>query len=154
MMHSITSTQAQHLAQLVAALRPGWDIPGIRAAIHAAKDRAPADDLALALIRLTRRTDLRTPAVLAEDGPHWLAPDLQQVRDSRRPKCPEHQVDTRVSDGLCPLCLADRKGGDGYEGQGWERDDPDRIEMNRMGAEAVRRAINHARTSRTKEQDQ
>lgn len=146
MMHSITSTQAQLLAQLVAALRPGWDVPGIRAAIHAAKDRAPADDLALALIRLTRRTDLRTPAVLTEDGPHWLAPDLQQVRDSRRPKCPQHQVDTRVSDGLCPLCLADRKGGDGYEGQGWERGDPDRIETNARGARRARAAIRHTPT--------
>jgi len=140
MMRTITSTQAQHLAQFVAALRPGWDVPGIRAAIRAAKDRAPADDLALALIRLTRRTDLRTPAILAQDGPHWLAPDLEQVRDARRAKCAAHHVDTRVSDGLCPFCLADRKAGDGD--QDTRRPlDPERSDIYRRGARRARAAI-------------
>lgn len=142
MRQTISSTQAQYLAQLTHALRPDWDVPGIRAAISRARHRAPADDIALALIRLTRRDDLRTPAILAEDGPHWLAPDLRQVRDSRRPKCPAHLVETRVGDGLCPLCLADVKGGDGNGGEG-RRADPDHLDIYRRGARRARAAIRY-----------
>lgn len=140
---TITDDQARALAQLVALMSGDkrWDIAGVRAAISKARHRAPAAELAIAAIRCATSTDARTPAVIAMDGPHWLAPDMTAPREHRRPKCEVHGVETRITDGLCPMCHADQKGGDGYEGQDWERDDPDRIEMNRMGARRARAAI-------------
>jgi hypothetical protein len=70
---TITDDQARALAQLVAALRPGWDVAGIRAALSNARHIAPAHDLAVAAIRATQG-DARTPAVIGMDGPHWHAP--------------------------------------------------------------------------------
>ena len=59
------------LARFTNCLRADWDIPGIRAAIHAARTLGSREDIAIALIELTKRTDLHTPALLAQDGPHW-----------------------------------------------------------------------------------
>jgi hypothetical protein len=148
-MMPITDTQAQALAQFAATLRPGtptaprWDPPGIRAAIHAAKRRAPAGELAIALIRLAGRDDLRTPALLAEDGPHWVALPFAETHAPQRRKCPTHGIAVRVTDGLCTGCVADRKAADD------NRDDtlaidPDRAETNARGARTVLRAIEAA----------
>ena len=59
------------LARFVHCLRPDWDVPGIRTAIHAARNLDSRESIAHALIALTRRDELRTPALLASDGPHW-----------------------------------------------------------------------------------
>lgn len=156
-MMPITDTQAQALAQFVATLRPGtdhaprWDAPGIRTAIHAAKRRAPAGELAIALIRLASRDDLRTPALLADDGPHWVALPFAATHAPQRRKCPTHGIAVRVTDGLCTGCVADQKAADD------NRDDtltvdPDQAETNARGARTVLRAIHTARTNDTKEQ--
>ncbi len=109
---TITDSQAQALASFVALIHTDWHIPGIRTAIHTAKRRAPADELAIALIRLAGRDDLRTPAVLAQDGPHWHGLETAAARAPQRPKCPAHGLALRVTDGLCVSCLAETKGAD------------------------------------------
>lgn len=147
-MMPITDTQAQALAQFAATLRPGtpqaprWDVPGIRAAIHAAKRRAPAGELAIALIRLTERDDLRTPALLAEDGPHWLALPFAETRTTR-PKCPTHGIAVRLVDGLCTGCVADTKAADDNRTDTLTVDH-DQAATNARGARTVLRAIHTA----------
>ena len=59
------------LAAVMAALHPGWDLPGCAAEIHKARHLAPPDELAHAVIAYAMRADVRTPALLAADGPHW-----------------------------------------------------------------------------------
>lgn len=142
-MMPITDTQAQHLAAFIAALRPDWHIPGTRTAIHTAKRRAPADELAIALIRLTARHDLRTPAVLCEDGPHWHGLETAAARAPRRPKCATHGLALRVEDGMCTSCLGDAKGRDE------NRTDtltvaPEQADRNARGARTVLSAIENA----------
>jgi hypothetical protein len=85
MMHgAITDDQARALAALVASLHPGWDVPGVRVAIHKARHRGDAFAVARAALEVASRVELRTPALLAEDGPHWgtstQVPRPQQAR--------------------------------------------------------------------------
>lgn len=148
MMQTITSTQAQHLAGFVASIRPGWDIPGIAAALHAARYRAPVDELAIALIRLAGRDDLRTPALLAQDGPHWHGLEVATTRAPQQPKCPTHGIAIRIADGKCTSCLGEAKGRDE------NRTDtlaitPDQAATNARGAANARRAIQAAATTPT-----
>lgn len=87
-MHArIIDEHARPLAALMAALHPGWDIPGCRAALWNAKDRADVYELAHAAIELARRTDLRSPAVLAEDGPHWGKHQTPTGNEHRIARC-------------------------------------------------------------------
>ncbi|MCL2089876.1 MAG: hypothetical protein FWH11_01400 [Micrococcales bacterium] len=79
---TITESQAQALAALMTALRPDWDIPGCRTAIHAARHRGPAVEIVHAAVELTKRDDLKTPTVLAKDGKHW--PSGTPKRDDHR----------------------------------------------------------------------
>lgn len=70
---AISDDQARGLAAFVAGIHPGWDVPGIRAAISKARHRAPAHEVGIALIRYAMRSDLRTPGMFHEDGAHWHA---------------------------------------------------------------------------------
>jgi hypothetical protein len=83
---TITDDQARALAQLIATLRPGWDVAGIRAAISKARHRGTAHELVIAAIRCTQG-DARTPEVIALDGPHWHTP--AQTSSSNFERCPE-----------------------------------------------------------------
>ena len=136
-MHAqITSAQARALATLVATLRPDWTIPGVAAAISKARHRAPAAELAHAAIRLATRTDLRTPAVLAEDGPHWH-PGPDERRDEHRfTRCPQpgHQS---YPAWHCGACRADQIATD--EPRPVER--PTDPHTYRRGAQAARAAL-------------
>lgn len=155
-MMPITDTQAQALAQFAATLRPGtqsaprWDVPGIRTAIHAAKRRAPAGELAIALIRLAARDDVRTPALLAGDGPHWQALPYAEARAPQRPKCPTHGIAVRLVDGLCTGCVADQKAADDNRADTLTVH-PDQLDVTLRGARIVRAAIHAARTNDTEE---
>lgn len=148
-MHAlITSTQARSLAAFVASIRPGWDIPGIAAALHTARHRAPVDELAIALIRLASRTDLRTPAVLAHDGPHWQGLPVAEARAPQRPKCPTHGLAIRVTDGQCASCRAEAIAADDTQTSAPTlRTTPAQIETTLRGVQAVRAAVTAARTT-------
>ncbi len=153
---TISSAQARALAVFVNTIRPDWDVPGIAAALHRARHRAPVDELATAVIRFSRRDDLRTPAVFADDGTHWMGLPVAEARAPKRPKCDVHGIAVRLVDGLCTGCVADTKAADD------NRDDtlavsPDQLDVTARGVRVVRQAIANAhttRTTRTKEQDQ
>jgi len=149
----INSAQSRALAVLVNTLRPDWDVPGIAAVIHRARNRAPVDELVVAAVRFAGRTDQRTPAVFADDGTHWMGLPVAEARAPQRPKCPTHGIAVRLVDGLCTGCVADTKAADD------NRDDtltihPDQAAINERGAANAKRALAHhtARTTRTKEQ--
>lgn len=67
----ITRRQATALAELIHALRPEWDAPGVLAAIGEARDVGPAPMVAIAAIRAATTPTNRTPAVIPMEGAHW-----------------------------------------------------------------------------------
>ena len=103
----ISQAQAQALAGFLAALRPGWDAPGIVAALCKARHRADVAEVAIAAIRAAVDPSNRTPAVIALDGAHWREPQPATVRHEPlqppRPaeQCPQHPGRHRDSCGLC-----------------------------------------------------
>ena len=129
---------ATPLATLIARLRTDWDIPGIRAAIHAARNLGSREDIAIAAIELSRRTDLRTPALLAQDGAWWHTGRTPTARV--RPVMCEvlgHEYE-RVP---CRSCRADELGA-GYVGPSDPPTIPaDQAATNHTGAATVRAAI-------------
>lgn len=136
-MHAqITSDQARALASLVHTLRPDWDIPGIAAAIHRARHRAPALGIAHAALRLAERTDLRTPAVLEQDGAHWHPTAVETRDDHRFERCAVagHQS---YPAWACGACRAEKLGTDAPR----PVEAPADPESYRRGAEHVRAAI-------------
>jgi len=69
-----TTNVFDNLVQLALSLRPGWQAPGVRAAIRDALNRPETvhvADLTYALTRIACDPTVATPAVLAMDGPHW-----------------------------------------------------------------------------------
>jgi len=147
----INSAQARALAVFTNTIRPDWDVPGIAAALHRARHRAPVDELATALIRFTRRDDLRTPAVFDQDGTHWMGLPVAEARAPKRPKCDVHGIAVRLVDGLCTGCVADTKAADD------NRSDtltvhPDQAATYARGAANARRQLDiHTARTTTKE---
>lgn len=91
----------QQIAAVVAALRPAWGEQGIRAALLKVENRDPFD-VALAAIKAAREESNRTPAVIAQMGPHWVEAK-QQARDThgeRRARAKAAMAEIRA----CPLC--------------------------------------------------
>lgn len=103
---TMTQTQGQALAAFVARIRTDWDQPGILAAIAKAQTLGTPVQVARALINLADNTDLRTPAILAQPGSHWLAPDGSHVqrRGDNDVRCPDHSMSVMP----CPQCEAKR----------------------------------------------
>ena len=103
----MTDAITRPLAALMAALHPGphlWEIPGCAAAIHKARHLAPVDQLAHAAIVLAMRADLRTPALLAEDGPWWWTGRTPDARVEPA-RCPIHEHELAHN---CRACVGDR----------------------------------------------
>ena len=75
---TVTGEWVARLASLVHELRPDWQEPGIRAALAKVADR-PLIDVAAAALAACRRTDQRTPAIIAADGSHWPKADTQRT---------------------------------------------------------------------------
>jgi hypothetical protein len=108
---------AAPLAALVAALRhitgaPEWDVPGIRAAIHRARNIAPPHQLAHAAIDFAiMRPDLTTPVMLEQDGPWWhtgATPGARVVQERCSKVGHEHELAR-----CCRLCASEAKAGPG-----------------------------------------
>lgn len=76
-MTMITKSQAEALIALAIELRPAtatqWNHAGTRAAIANQRNDREALDVIRALTVLAADPTVRTPAVLAVDGPHWPA---------------------------------------------------------------------------------
>ena len=105
----MTDAITRPLAALMAALHPGWDAPGCAAAIHKARHLAPPDQLAHAAIDLATRTDLRTPALLAEKGPWWHTGRTPDTRvEPARCTVPGHEHEFAHN---CRACIGDDHAG-------------------------------------------
>lgn len=102
---TISQTQATALATFVAKVRDDWDQPGILAAIQKAQSLGNPLQIGRALIALAENRELRTPALLASPGKHWVqdgAPTGPNVSNNVR--CPEHPLSVHP----CPQCEAKR----------------------------------------------
>ena len=145
-MHAqITGDQARALAMLVHTLRPEWGVPGIAAAIYAAKDKAGTEQVIMAAVRLARRHDLRSPAVLAEDGPHWSVDRSEGLDTDKFARCtkPGHQSYPAWKCGACRSEEIARR--DDERVAALEDDD---TEAYARGAELARKSIAAARATR------
>src|SRR5665647_1532450 len=131
----MTDAITRPLAALMAALHPGFDIPGCAAAIHKARHLAPPDQLAHAAIDLAKRADLRTPALLADPtGPWWHTGRTPDARvEPARCTVPGHEHEFAHA---CRACIGDdRAGVDVADMPGISADQAAR---NEAGAAAVR----------------
>ena len=122
------------LARFGNCLRPDWDVPGIRSAIHQARPLASREDIGIALIELTKRDDIKTPALLSQDGPHWHTGRTPNARPPKS-KCADHP-DEYVP---CRMCPVEQYGATDVDTLGPLS--AEQIEINRRGAQIVRDAL-------------
>lgn len=69
----MTKSQGTILARLIAELRPEWEFHGIMTALGKAAGKGNAFDITLAAVYATADPAAKTPAFIAERGPHWDA---------------------------------------------------------------------------------
>jgi len=135
----MTDAITRPLAALMAALHPGWDAPGCAAAIHKARHLAPPDQLAHAAIDLATRTDLRTPALLADDGPWWHTGRTPDVRlEPARCGEPGHEHELAHN---CRSCISDRMAAMAPDGDDTLTISAAQDEINKLGARRVLAAL-------------
>jgi hypothetical protein len=112
MMTTITDTQARALAALVHALRPDWDVPGIRKALWDARRKGSAVELTHAAVEAAVNPDARTPAVIALDGAHWtVARPWEDAAPAHVERCPQ-PGHTSYPAWSCGACRAEQIGAD------------------------------------------
>jgi hypothetical protein len=106
MMSRLTQTQGKRLAELTHLLRPGWDIPGIEAAIRRAPERVSGLDVARALLNLAANPEVATPGLLPKPGRHWPVDDegVSVLPPSNNVHCHVHPLSVLP----CPQCEAER----------------------------------------------
>jgi len=100
----LTAAQGQALVALLGQLRRDWGLAGITAALKKASPLGSAAEVAVAACRCAANLDMRTPALIADPGPHWqglaagsrLAPQMCVTH-------PEQKA------GSCAECWAARK---------------------------------------------
>jgi len=138
----MTDAITRPLAALMAALHPGpypWEIPGCAAAIHKARRLAPVDQLAHAAIDLATRTDLRTPALLADDGPWWHTGRTPDTRvEPARCKVPGHEHEFAHN---CRACVGDRMAAMAPDSDDDLTISPKQAAINELGAARVLAAL-------------
>jgi len=97
-MMTLNQSQGQALTALLGTLRKDWGLSGITAALKKASPLGSAADIAVAACRVAANEQIRTPALIAEPGPHWqgltagsrLAPVMCQDHPERKAGgCPE-----------------------------------------------------------------
>jgi len=134
----MTDAITRPLAALMAALHPGFDIPGCAAAIHKARHLAPPDQLAHAAIDLAKRADLRTPALLADPtGPWWHTGRTPDARvEPARCKVHEHEFAH-----ACRACVGDRMAAMAPDGDDTLTLSTAQDEINKLGAARVLAAL-------------
>ena len=94
--------QLRAIAFLVHSIREDWHEAGIMAALKKLNDRDIAD-LATAALKAAKRTDQRTPEVIAMSGSHW-----SEAKHAE----PTPQPPARRSGLVCWGCNRDRAGHD------------------------------------------
>ena len=95
---TLSQSQGQALTALLGTLRKDWGLSGITAALKKASPLGSAADIAVAACRCAANEQIRTPALIAEPGPHWqgltagsrLAPVMCQDHPAQKAGgCPE-----------------------------------------------------------------
>lgn len=137
---TITDDQARALAHLIAALRPGWDVAGIRGALSKARHRGNAHELAIAAIRCTQG-DARTPAVIALDGPHWASAGAgTDVVPAKAKKCDQPGHETYYA-WNCGYCASERLEAPPDVREAATTPDPDQLDRNARWARRIRAGL-------------
>lgn len=98
---TLSQSQGQALTALLHTIRRDWGLAGITAALKKASLLGSAAEVAVAACRCAADPDMRTPALIADPGPHWqglaagsrLAPVMCNNH-------PDHKA------GGCPECIA------------------------------------------------
>jgi len=135
---SITQEQARMLAQLTAALRPGWDAAGIFKAIEANATRADGLTVAIAVLAMAQNPVAKTPGVLTHAGQHWQRARLGGVEAAqpasavKSPDCPQHPG---TPDWQCKPC---------HQAAPKPEDFQARVDAAAAAAKAEREAARHA----------
>ena len=111
MTNEINGDQARALAALVATLRPGWDSPGVLAALRDARTKGTPDQVAHAATTAAMDPANRTPAVIALDGAHWAGVRPVETRGANYDRCtvPGHE---QWPAWHCAGCRADARAAD------------------------------------------
>ena len=68
----LSQSQGQALTALLHTIRRDWGLAGITAALKKASPLGSAAEVAVAACRCAANPDMRTPALIADPGPHWL----------------------------------------------------------------------------------
>jgi len=67
----LSQSQGEALTTLLGTIRHDWNAAGIRAALKKASPLGSAAEVAVAACRCAANPDMRTPALIADPGPHW-----------------------------------------------------------------------------------
>ncbi len=111
-----TTATYDALVTLARSLRPGWDEPGVRAAIRAALVRQPMPtlaDLAYALVRLAIDPTIASPVVLGMDGPHWHTTSVKHTAPQPPRRCPNcgNEIEYAKAHTCIPTRIGDHRAG-------------------------------------------
>ena len=68
---TLSQSQGQALTALLHTIRRDWGLAGITAALKKASPLGSAAEVAVAACRCAANEDMRTPALIADPGPHW-----------------------------------------------------------------------------------
>jgi hypothetical protein len=99
-MMPISKSQGEALTALLGTLRKDWNLAGIRAAIRKASLLGSPAEVAIAACRCAAEPTMRTPALIAEPGPHW-----QGTTAGTRQAPTMCQIHPALKAGGCPECV-------------------------------------------------
>jgi len=109
---SLSQSQGQALTALLHTIRRDWGLAGITAALKKASPLGSAAEVAVAACRCAANPDMRTPALIADPGPHWqglaagsrLAPQMCVTHPEQKAgSCAECFKAARPRADLCPV---------------------------------------------------
>ena len=98
-MATLTQSQGQALTALIHQMRSDWGVAGIGTALRKAAVLGSFAELCVAACRCAANPDTRTPALIAEPGPHWQGSAVATRPQPRM--CVDHPA--RKASG-CPDC--------------------------------------------------
>jgi len=78
MPNGLSRSQGEALTALLHQLRRDWGLPGIAATLRKTATLGTAADITVAAVRCAANPQMRTPALIAEPGPHWQGTDTGQ----------------------------------------------------------------------------
>ena len=107
----LSQQQARYLAELVATIRPEWQVAGLMASLAKCRNERPVN-VALALLRMADDAGVRNPGALPNpDGPHWSERKGDPM--PHQPARKEHECRAHPGEHAdrCRACASDRLAG-------------------------------------------